>query len=435
MKRTVIFTLLILLPILIFAGTNSALQRLLDGQMPYDALRSYRISQFITYVMEGTTWQESTKNVYHYNSTHPTRIDSIQVLAYNPDNSQYTPVMSYVFQYNAAGRATLMNGYYYFPGFGVINLYRLSCTYDTQNRITHYYMYTIDMMSGMLTSMGRIHFVYSGNRLSEMLSWDNLDDKLVEYSKAAFTADTNGRVVLTVEQTSPDSTSWVNYNKSETTYHAHDTSNAASLVEYMSGMLPLLMAVSFVSVPGMPTQETDSTWNGSSWVLDERDTYTWNGANDTLQEVVTELWSGSSWTPNMRTTYTYDSNENVDIAIEQNWVGRSWEDEYKYDYSWQSTSANDDHIAPPVAALRLNAYPQPFSTSLNIKPESKISGNIDIAIYNLKGQLVRKLVTLPGVEITWDGLDNSGVNCSSGMYYLKATQGRHSTSTRIVKLK
>ena len=435
MKRTVIFTLLILLPIIIFAGTGTPLQRLLAGQVPYDALRSYRVSQYIEYAMDGTTWQETMKSIYHYNSNHPTWIDSINALDYNPDTGSYEPALTYVFQYNAAGRVTTMNGYMTFPGFGTINIYRLSCTYDAQNRITHYYMYMIDMMSGLMQPLGRIHFVYSGNRLSELLSWDNLDDKLVEYSKAVLTADTQGRAILQTEQTSPDSSSWVNSSKMETTYHAHDNSNAASLVEYMSGMLPLLMTVSFSMVPGMPALNTSYLWNGSTWVNEEKETYNWNGTTDLLTDVVVDLWSGTDWVPNNRTTYTYDANENVSVAIEQTWMARSWTDEYKYVYTWQSTTANDDPHAPAVSALKLNTYPQPFATNITILPESKVSGSIALDIYNLKGQLIRNLTTLPGVEITWDGMDNHGANCSSGVYYLKASQGNRHSATRIIKMK
>jgi len=435
MKKMVLLIFVILLPLLMLASTLPLLNQHGAGKLPFSQNRSYRVSQMIEYGMDAGNWVQELKYVYYYNSIHPTQMDSVVVLAYDPTAQTYTPMESFIYTYNGAGRVTNISGFITFPGFGTFELYRLYCIYDGQNRITHYYMYLLDTQTMAQVPAGRVHFVYSGNRLSEMLSWDNMEDKVVEYSKATFTADNQGRAILQMEQTSPDSANWVNSTKDEMTYHPHDTSTGATLVEYMSSMLPSAIVMSSFMFAGMPLQSTESSWSGSAWTLSSRDTYTWNDANDHLQELLMENWSGSAWVPNQRDTYSYDPNGNINLIIEQTWSGRTWTDDYKQEYTWQSTSAIDDPGIPAVNNLQITAYPMPFSSTITISPKSDQAGRIDLSVYNLKGQLVRNFSTLPGQDVIWDGTNASGASCANGVYFIRMEQNHLSKSSRIIKIK
>ena len=65
-------------------------------------------------------------------------------------------------------------------------------------------------------------------------------------------------------------------------------------------------------------------------------------------------------------------------------------------------------------------FPNPFNNSTLIRFELPQSGEVELAIYNLAGQQVAKLVE--GVReagtytIRWDGKDDSGKELASGVY-------------------
>jgi hypothetical protein len=84
-----------------------------------------------------------------------------------------------------------------------------------------------------------------------------------------------------------------------------------------------------------------------------------------------------------------------------------------------------DEAADPVVTLPrtdglLYNYPNPFNGSTNLGYcISSTSGNCEIAIYDISGRLVRNLPIGEGRRsgtMTWDGRDNNGQECGSGMY-------------------
>jgi hypothetical protein len=94
----------------------------------------------------------------------------------------------------------------------------------------------------------------------------------------------------------------------------------------------------------------------------------------------------------------------------------------------------------PSPNLRLNQnYPNPFN------PETTISFSLDTAvpvrleIYNLRGQLVQRLVDESKASgthsVVWDGTDLCGEPVSSGLYYYKLTSGKYSSTRKMILLK
>ncbi len=76
-------------------------------------------------------------------------------------------------------------------------------------------------------------------------------------------------------------------------------------------------------------------------------------------------------------------------------------------------------FVPAAFALAQN-YPNPFNPSTTIHFDVPQTGDVTLSIYNLRGQLVRTLVS--GVvaagrhQILWDGADERGVHVASGIY-------------------
>lgn len=80
---------------------------------------------------------------------------------------------------------------------------------------------------------------------------------------------------------------------------------------------------------------------------------------------------------------------------------------------------NDDAVAS-IQVTNLQNYPNPFNPSTTIAFNSPIATTARLSIYNMKGQLVRKLHSGPvqagANSITWDGTDDSGKLVATGLY-------------------
>jgi hypothetical protein len=67
-------------------------------------------------------------------------------------------------------------------------------------------------------------------------------------------------------------------------------------------------------------------------------------------------------------------------------------------------------------------YPNPFNPHTTIKFELPVTEDIKISVYNNLGQVIRNLLSkklTPGEhQVQWDGNNNFGEACSSGIYYL-----------------
>lgn len=84
-------------------------------------------------------------------------------------------------------------------------------------------------------------------------------------------------------------------------------------------------------------------------------------------------------------------------------------------------------------------YPNPFNPDLNIRFTVDKPGRATIEIYNLRGQMVRRLMDSDlakgSHKVLWDGRDASGNLVSSGMYQLVLRSGNKRYSTRAVMMK
>jgi len=86
-----------------------------------------------------------------------------------------------------------------------------------------------------------------------------------------------------------------------------------------------------------------------------------------------------------------------------------------------SNVSNKDKIISPI--IEFTAYPNPFNPTTTISFTLKKSGDVNLDIYNLKGQKVKSLVDdfkESGQHIAiWNGLDNNGMPVGSGIYFYR----------------
>jgi hypothetical protein len=84
-------------------------------------------------------------------------------------------------------------------------------------------------------------------------------------------------------------------------------------------------------------------------------------------------------------------------------------------------------------------YPNPFNPATTIRFDLYEAGNVRLAVYNVRGQLVRTLVSgaqpAGHNDVTWDGLDDRGRTVASGVYVYRLETGDYVSSRKMVLLK
>ena len=93
----------------------------------------------------------------------------------------------------------------------------------------------------------------------------------------------------------------------------------------------------------------------------------------------------------------------------------------------------------PTEYLLYQNYPNPFNSSTRIHYELHESSEVNLSIYNSKGQVVRTFDLAKqqsgGHIIVWDGKDNLGNQVSSGVYLYTLNAGRFQETKKALYLK
>ncbi|MDP2172751.1 MAG: endonuclease [Candidatus Cloacimonadaceae bacterium] len=125
--------------------------------------------------------------------------------------------------------------------------------------------------------------------------------------------------------------------------------------------------------------------------------------------------------------FTFQSNRNPFIDHPE-FVGRIW-----------GGSSNEDITIPnPSPIVFRLVYPNPFSDKLSIVLDSQSKAAIELAVYNLRGERIRKLDIFDlsdGDSISWDGKNERGDSVPSGIYLIRAIQGDHQAIQKVLKSK
>ncbi|NLW18599.1 MAG: T9SS type A sorting domain-containing protein [Candidatus Cloacimonetes bacterium] len=93
-----------------------------------------------------------------------------------------------------------------------------------------------------------------------------------------------------------------------------------------------------------------------------------------------------------------------------------------YEFGSKPWVSNDDPTTPAIGTPVLEQnYPNPFNPITTIKYTIEKPGEVSLDIYNVKGQLVKTLyhgtATVGSHTAIWNGFDNSGNACPSGVYF------------------
>ncbi|MDD3096511.1 MAG: choice-of-anchor J domain-containing protein, partial [Candidatus Cloacimonetes bacterium] len=103
-------------------------------------------------------------------------------------------------------------------------------------------------------------------------------------------------------------------------------------------------------------------------------------------------------------------------------------------------SVSNDEPTAPIAITELKGnYPNPFNPETTIRFSVKEAGPVSIDIYNLKGQLVKTLLSDNKAagehSVIWKGTDNNNQPVSSGVYFYKMNAGKYSSTRKMIMMK
>ena len=110
-----------------------------------------------------------------------------------------------------------------------------------------------------------------------------------------------------------------------------------------------------------------------------------------------------------------------------------------YSYTYTGTGIEDNNLSVPIVYFIFQNYPNPFNPTTKISYQLKEPGKVVLNIYNVRGQLVKKLVYDEHVSgkhsVVWDGKNENGKAASSGIYLYRMQSKSFSETRKMIFLK
>jgi len=104
----------------------------------------------------------------------------------------------------------------------------------------------------------------------------------------------------------------------------------------------------------------------------------------------------------------------------------------------QSQSENEVVISSSKSVL-IGNYPNPFNPETTILFNNAKAGNVQVCVYNIRGQKVRTLVDehygIGEHKVVWNGVDDNGRSVASGVYFYRMAAGAYVETKRMLMLK
>ncbi|HNW55778.1 MAG TPA: FlgD immunoglobulin-like domain containing protein [bacterium] len=109
-------------------------------------------------------------------------------------------------------------------------------------------------------------------------------------------------------------------------------------------------------------------------------------------------------------------------------------------WSYALSVSNSDQTQAPLPNIAyIKCYPNPFKDDTFIKFKNQTSDNIEINVFNIKGQLVKKIInqTVSSGEhqFIWDGKKDNGQPAAAGVYFYNLKSDRYTHTGKILLLK
>lgn len=436
MKKILVPMILLFIPLVILAGIfdKPGVMRLRPSQSNN---RAYRIAQQIYSSKDAGQWIPNSRANFFYSSSQTVQPDSMHMDMYEPELEVWIPAMmvAYIY-YNDNGYVSENVIYMNFMG-SMMPMMKTMAVYDNQNRITKLYGYSGGSMEQnrdpeLWEPFSRLHIYYDGPAVSVVYRWEEAEEfRPAMFFKSTFEFDGQGRIITEYTDASNDSLNWSPDDKFTRSFHPNDTSNGLQFIEYMSQNLPFMLLNDGFDFPGMITEEMEYDWENSAWQASNKNVSEFNAQN---QRTISTYyyWNMNQWQNSDRKLYSYDPSGNLSSEIEQEYSGTEFVDMDKVDYIWETYTANEDPAQIPPVDFGLKLYPVPFGSELNIESFSRTDEEMEISIYNVRGQLVQSFLTHPGTTINWNS-DANARSTAPGIYFVTSKMGNRVNSYKVVK--
>ncbi len=106
-------------------------------------------------------------------------------------------------------------------------------------------------------------------------------------------------------------------------------------------------------------------------------------------------------------------------------------------FEWNPFISNTDQTEIPSSNLR--CYPNPFNPSTTISWDMPTPGQVEISVYNLKGQKVQTLTNQQyskgKYQIVWNGKNSLQQSVSSGIYFIRLKQNEKNQTRKVILVK
>jgi len=106
---------------------------------------------------------------------------------------------------------------------------------------------------------------------------------------------------------------------------------------------------------------------------------------------------------------------------------------------FSNVTADTDNTLPTLQPLLKQNYPNPFNPATTIAFDIVTDGKVVVNIYNVRGQLVRRLIdkhlSVGEHTVVWDGHADTGETVSSGVYLYRMSTGGFESVKKMVIMK
>ena len=120
-------------------------------------------------------------------------------------------------------------------------------------------------------------------------------------------------------------------------------------------------------------------------------------------------------------------------------IDLSGEFEFHGPVSIHLSNTNTVMPAIPLVTSLQSIYPNPFNPTATISYGLSKAAGVELVILNLKGQMVRRLVSeaknAGSYRVMWDGRNDNGVAAATGVYLVRMRAGSYKETRKLIMLK
>ena len=129
---------------------------------------------------------------------------------------------------------------------------------------------------------------------------------------------------------------------------------------------------------------------------------------------------------------TFTQNEGLDLGSYINFTAVDFDVRHV-------TNSGADRVLRPQEAMLAQNFPNPFNPNTTINFNIPSTGQVNLSIFNVRGQLVKTLVndvyTAGNYSIAWNGVDDNNRSVSSGIYFYRLEAAGRTEVRRMLLMK